>query len=79
MSNFYYQNEFSGDYTQWISSCFAAAREFIPGNIDNRMFIKTVTGVNEGSQQRNSLKDEGYITNRTGVVAQETKTAPPAK
>ncbi|WP_416775986.1 hypothetical protein ACNFJN_12560 [Xenorhabdus budapestensis] len=33
----------------------------IPGSIDNRMFIKTVTGVSERSQQRGDLKDEEYI------------------
>ncbi|MDX7986092.1 hypothetical protein FE392_01910 [Xenorhabdus sp. 12] len=32
----------------------------IPKSIANRMFIKTVTGVNECSQQRGNLKDEGY-------------------
>ncbi|KFU61218.1 hypothetical protein EC24_19980 [Salmonella enterica subsp. enterica serovar Bareilly str. CFSAN000181] len=35
----------------------AAAREEIPGSIDNY-----VTGVSERSQQRGSLKDEVYIT-----------------
>ncbi|WP_319929096.1 hypothetical protein [Xenorhabdus santafensis] len=29
------------------------------GMIDNRMFIKTVAGVNACSQQRGNLKDEG--------------------
>ncbi|MCT8354549.1 hypothetical protein [Photorhabdus kayaii] len=42
-------------YTLWISSCIATARERIPGNIDNY-----VTGVSECSQQRGSLKDDGY-------------------
>ncbi|NDL00626.1 hypothetical protein [Photorhabdus bodei] len=43
-------------YTLWISSCIATARERIPGSIDNY-----VTGVSECSQQRGSLKDDGYI------------------
>ncbi|AWK41200.1 hypothetical protein GPY51_11970 [Photorhabdus laumondii subsp. laumondii] len=43
-------------YTQWISRCIAAARERIPGSIDNY-----VTGVRECSQQRSNLKDNGYI------------------
>ncbi|MER2371170.1 MULTISPECIES: hypothetical protein [Photorhabdus] len=43
-------------YTLWISSCIATARERIPGSIDN-----DVTGVSECSQQRGSLKDDGYI------------------
>ncbi|WP_165578266.1 hypothetical protein [Photorhabdus sp. RW14-46] len=43
-------------YTQWISRCIAAARERIPGSIDNY-----VTGVSECSQQRSNLKDDGYI------------------
>ncbi len=47
-------------YTQWILRCVAAARERVIGSIDNRMFIKTVTGVNECSQQRGNLKDEVY-------------------
>ncbi|WP_323838173.1 hypothetical protein [Photorhabdus africana] len=42
-------------YTQWISRCIAAARERIPGSIDNY-----VTGVSECSQQRSNLKDDGY-------------------
>ncbi|MCT8351807.1 neuraminidase-like domain-containing protein [Photorhabdus bodei] len=42
-------------YTQWISRCIAAARERIPGSIDNY-----VTGVRECSQQRSNLKDDGY-------------------
>ncbi|NDL00611.1 hypothetical protein [Photorhabdus bodei] len=42
-------------YTLWISSCIATARERIPGSIDNY-----VTGVSECSQQRGSLKDDGY-------------------
>ncbi|MDB6368764.1 hypothetical protein PH242_14035 [Photorhabdus bodei] len=42
-------------YTLWISSCIATARERIPGSIDN-----DVTGVSECSQQRGSLKDDGY-------------------
>ncbi|MER2472833.1 hypothetical protein [Photorhabdus laumondii] len=43
--------------TLWISRCFAAARERIPGSIDN-----DVTGVSECSQQRGNLKDDGYET-----------------
>ncbi|WP_387492353.1 hypothetical protein [Photorhabdus sp. RM96S] len=43
-------------YTLWISSCIATARERIPGSIGNY-----VTGVSECSQQRGSLKDDGYI------------------
>ncbi|WP_240002095.1 PIG-L family deacetylase [Photorhabdus bodei] len=43
-------------YTLWISRCIAAARERIPGSIDNY-----VTGVSECSQQRGNLKDDGYI------------------
>ncbi|MCZ1249494.1 hypothetical protein EIL81_11120 [Photorhabdus laumondii subsp. laumondii] len=43
-------------YTQWISRWIAAARERIPGSIDN-----DVTGVSECSQQRSNLKDDGYI------------------
>ncbi|AWK40674.1 hypothetical protein GPY51_16575 [Photorhabdus laumondii subsp. laumondii] len=46
----------SGVYTLWISRCIAAARERIPGSIDNY-----VTGVSECSQQRGNLKDNGYI------------------
>ncbi|MCC8375168.1 MULTISPECIES: hypothetical protein [Photorhabdus] len=42
-------------YTLWISRCIAAARERIPGSIDN-----SVTGVSECSQQRGNLKDDGY-------------------
>ncbi|MER2473136.1 hypothetical protein [Photorhabdus laumondii] len=42
-------------YTQWISRWIAAARERIPGSIDN-----DVTGVSECSQQRSNLKDDGY-------------------
>ncbi|MDC9614653.1 hypothetical protein PSI19_12415 [Xenorhabdus khoisanae] len=53
----FYKKE-SFNYTQWISSCVAAARERIPGSIDNY-----VTGVSECSQQRGNLKDEGYIFN----------------
>ncbi|WP_165578601.1 hypothetical protein [Photorhabdus sp. RW14-46] len=44
-----------GIYTLWISSCIATARERIPGSIGNY-----VTGVSECSQQRGSLKDNGY-------------------
>ncbi len=44
-------------YTLWISRCIAAARERIPGSIDNY-----VTGVSECSQQRGNLKDDGYTT-----------------
>ncbi|MDB6372697.1 hypothetical protein [Photorhabdus bodei] len=44
-------------YTLWISRCIAAARERIPGSIDN-----DVTGVSECSQQRGNLKDDGYIS-----------------
>ncbi|MCZ1251089.1 MULTISPECIES: hypothetical protein [Photorhabdus] len=43
-------------YTLWISRCIAAARERIPGSIENY-----VTGVRECSQQRGNLKDNGYI------------------
>ncbi|MCC8375241.1 MULTISPECIES: hypothetical protein [Photorhabdus] len=43
-------------YTLWISRCIATARERIPGSIANY-----VTGVSECSQQRGSLKDNGYI------------------
>ncbi|MER2472239.1 hypothetical protein ABR965_07680 [Photorhabdus laumondii] len=46
-------------YTQWISRCIAAARERIPGSIDNY-----VTGVRECSQQRSNLKDDGYNQKR---------------
>ncbi|NDK93824.1 hypothetical protein [Photorhabdus laumondii] len=42
-------------YTLWISRYIATARERIPGSIDNY-----VTGVNERSQQRGNLKDNGY-------------------
>ncbi|MCC8374830.1 MULTISPECIES: hypothetical protein [Photorhabdus] len=42
-------------YTQWISRYIAAARERIPGSIDN-----DVTGMSECSQQRGNLKDNGY-------------------
>ncbi|NDL00218.1 hypothetical protein GPY23_15020 [Photorhabdus bodei] len=45
-------------YTLWISRCIAAARERIPGSIDN-----DVTGVSECSQQRGNLKDDRYICN----------------
>ncbi|MER2474747.1 hypothetical protein [Photorhabdus laumondii] len=44
-------------YTLWISRCIATAREQIPGSIANY-----VTGVSECSQQRDNLKDNGYIT-----------------
>ncbi|OCA55632.1 hypothetical protein Phpb_01255 [Photorhabdus namnaonensis] len=47
------------NYTLWISRCIAAARERIPGSIENY-----VTGVSECSQQRSNLKDDGYISNR---------------
>ncbi|NDK96272.1 MULTISPECIES: hypothetical protein [Photorhabdus] len=47
-------------YTLLISRCFAAARERIPGSIDNY-----VTGVRECSQQRGNLKDDGYILRRS--------------
>ncbi|MER2473621.1 hypothetical protein [Photorhabdus laumondii] len=40
-----------------ISRCIAAARERIPGSIDN-----DVTGVSECRQQRGNLKDDGYKT-----------------
>ncbi|MER2472771.1 hypothetical protein [Photorhabdus laumondii] len=43
-------------YTLWISRCIAAARERIPGSIENY-----VTGVSECSQQRGNLKDDRYI------------------
>ncbi|MCZ1250195.1 hypothetical protein EIL81_15180 [Photorhabdus laumondii subsp. laumondii] len=46
---------FADIYTLWISRCIAAARERIPGSIDN-----DVTGVSECSQQRGNLKDDGY-------------------
>ncbi|NDK96603.1 MULTISPECIES: hypothetical protein [Photorhabdus] len=46
---------FADIYTLWISRCIAAARERIPGSIDNY-----VTGVRECSQQRSNLKDDGY-------------------
>ncbi|MCC8375931.1 MULTISPECIES: hypothetical protein [Photorhabdus] len=46
----------SNSYTLWISRCIAAAREQIPGSIDNY-----VAGVSECSQQRSNLKDDGYI------------------
>ncbi|WP_167405251.1 hypothetical protein [Photorhabdus bodei] len=42
-------------YTLWISRCIAAARERIPGSIDN-----DVTGVSECRQQRGNLKDDRY-------------------
>ncbi|MCC8372746.1 MULTISPECIES: hypothetical protein [Photorhabdus] len=45
-------------YTLLISRCIAAAKERIPGSIDNY-----VTGVSECSQQRGNLKDDGYISN----------------
>ncbi|WP_323836558.1 hypothetical protein [Photorhabdus africana] len=48
--------QIKGVYTLWISRCIAAARERIPGSIDNY-----VTGVSECSQQRSNLKDDGYI------------------
>ncbi|PHM24279.1 hypothetical protein Xbud_03346 [Xenorhabdus budapestensis] len=41
----------------------------ITGSIDNRMFIKTVTGVSERSQQRGDLKDEEYnITTNNALI-----------
>ncbi|CAQ82249.1 MULTISPECIES: hypothetical protein [Photorhabdus] len=43
-------------HTLWISRCIATARERIPGSIANY-----VTGMSECSQQRGSLKDNGYI------------------
>ncbi|NDL49934.1 MULTISPECIES: hypothetical protein [Photorhabdus] len=46
-------------HTLWISRCIAAARERIPGSIENY-----VTGVSECSQQRGNLKDDGYSENR---------------
>ncbi len=52
---FYYFSYMSNIYTLWISRCIAAARERIPGSIDNY-----VTGVSECSQQRGNLKDDGY-------------------
>ncbi|WP_165577807.1 hypothetical protein [Photorhabdus sp. RW14-46] len=45
-------------YTLCISRCIAAARERIPGSIENY-----VTGVRECSQQRSNLKDDGYRIN----------------
>ncbi|AWK42003.1 hypothetical protein [Photorhabdus laumondii] len=53
-------------YTLWISRCIAAARERIPGSIENY-----VTGVSECSQQRGNLKDDGYIP-RGLVIALDT-------
>ncbi|MER2474284.1 hypothetical protein [Photorhabdus laumondii] len=50
------KNVINSTYTLWISRCIAAARERIPGSIDNY-----VTGVSECSQQRSNLKDDGYI------------------
>ncbi|MBS9439135.1 hypothetical protein EAE91_18925 [Photorhabdus noenieputensis] len=41
-------------YTLWISRWIAAARERIPGNIDNY-----VTGVSAAT--KGNLKDNGYI------------------
>ncbi|MCC8412068.1 hypothetical protein J8V45_04135, partial [Photorhabdus laumondii] len=53
----------------WISRCIAAARERIPGSIENY-----VTGVSECSQHRSNLKDDGYIRNfPTGLLIQEIK------
>ncbi|KIS42985.1 biopolymer transport exbB [Kosakonia radicincitans YD4] len=42
-------------YTLWISRCIAAATEQIPRSIKNY-----VTEVRAGSQQRGSVKDDGY-------------------
>ncbi|AGR61021.1 Transposase [Salmonella bongori N268-08] len=44
-------------YTQNHSRCIAAAREEIPGSIDNY-----VTRISERSQQRGSFKDEVYMS-----------------
>ncbi|NDK99719.1 hypothetical protein [Photorhabdus bodei] len=53
----FYHHKIKGKiYTLWISRRIATARERIPGSIDNY-----VTGVSECSQQRGSLKDDGYI------------------
>ncbi|MCC8375093.1 MULTISPECIES: hypothetical protein [Photorhabdus] len=49
-------------YTLWISRWIAAARERIPGRIDN-----DVTGVSECSQQRGNLKDDGYMLLETNI------------
>ncbi|MCC8375679.1 MULTISPECIES: hypothetical protein [Photorhabdus] len=49
-------------YTLWISSCIATARERIPGSIDN-----DVAEVSECSQQRGSLKDDGYNSPKIAV------------
>ncbi|NDL00238.1 hypothetical protein [Photorhabdus bodei] len=49
-------------YTLWISRCIAAARERIPGSIDNY-----VTGVSECSQQRGNLKDDRYSV-KGGII-----------
>ncbi len=57
MALLYNVSKYDYIYTQWISSCSAAARERIPRSIDNY-----VTGVSERSQQSSSLKDEGYKT-----------------
>ncbi|MER2472323.1 hypothetical protein [Photorhabdus laumondii] len=43
-------NVFTAIYTQWISRCFATARERIPGSMDN-----SVTGVSECNQQRGNM------------------------
>ncbi|NDL48243.1 hypothetical protein [Photorhabdus laumondii] len=51
-------------YTLWISRCIAAAREQIPGSIDN-----DVTGVSECSQQRGNLKDNGYMKQKYFCIA----------
>ncbi|MCC8376175.1 MULTISPECIES: hypothetical protein [Photorhabdus] len=50
-------------YTLWISRCIEAARERIPGSIDNY-----VTGVSECSQQRGNLKDDGYKRPHTTTI-----------
>ncbi|WP_207631790.1 hypothetical protein [Photorhabdus sp. RW14-46] len=50
-------------HTLLISRCIAAARERIPGSIENY-----VTGVSECSQQRGNLKDDGYILTVTLIL-----------
>ncbi|WP_193493025.1 hypothetical protein [Photorhabdus bodei] len=55
----------TGVYTLWISRCIAAARERIPGSIDNY-----VTGVSECSQQRGNLKDDRYIRSESSINRQ---------
>ncbi|NDK99605.1 type VI secretion system tube protein Hcp [Photorhabdus bodei] len=54
-----------------MSRCIAAARERIPGSIDNY-----VTGVRECSQQRGNLKDNGYNLNHSLTWDQHAKHHP---